>query len=172
MAELSEAMAYIIGHYPDHMSHELSNARLTKMVYLADWHYVLQTGGQMTDIKWYFDNFGPFVKDIETTAAQREDLFSVDLGNNMYGQPKKTFSLKNEAYEPAISAEERNSLNHVIEVTKRLYWDGFIKLVYSTHPIASSQRYTYLDLVQKAKEYKAVGASVAGAADPLVGVDG
>ncbi len=50
--------------------------------------------------------------------------------------------------------EEKASLDYIIEVTKKLYWGDFIKLVYATHPIASSERYSYLNLIEKADEYK------------------
>lgn len=71
----------------------------------------------------------------------------------MYGQPKKTFALRNPLYRPSLSEAEVASLDQIIEVTKSLYWDEFIKLAYSTHPIASSERYSFLNLVQKAAEY-------------------
>ena len=45
------------------------------------------------------------------------------------------------------------SIDHVINETKNLNWDQFIRLVYSTFPIASAERYTYIDLIEKAKEY-------------------
>lgn len=151
MAELHDVMAYIIQNYP--AQDELSNARLTKMVYLSDWHQAISKGRQITDVRWYFDNFGPFVRDIERTAIERTDLFSVDLGSNMYGQPKKTFSMRAQNYQPRLTKSETASIEHIIGVTKRLYWDDFIKLVYSTHPIASSSRYSYLNLVEKAEEY-------------------
>jgi hypothetical protein len=151
MAELHDVMAYIIQKYP--VKHELSNARLTKMVYLADWRQAISQGKQITSIRWYFDNFGPFVRDVETTAAFRDDIFATDLGSNMYGQPKKSFTMKTQNYRPQLTVSEEAAIEHIIEVTKGLYWKDFIKLVYSTHPIASSERYSFLDLVQKAKEY-------------------
>lgn len=154
MAELHDVMAYLIKNYPVNMAHELSNARLTKMVYLADWHQALNLGHQITDIEWYFDNFGPFVRDIEQAAADHDDLFVIDLGSNMYGQAKKSFALRNRDYVPEISTAEKASLDHIVNVTRQLYWAPFIKLVYSTHPIASSERYSFLDLVAKAEEYK------------------
>lgn len=162
MAELKEVLAYLIKHYPDNLAHELSNARLTKMVYLADWHRALNASQQITDIQWYFDNYGPFVRDVEAAASRHADLFSINLGNNVYGQPKKSISLRNEEYLPIIDEKEKASLEHIIEVTKKLYWDDFIKLVYATHPIASSERYSFLDLVDKAEEYKRIkGAETA-----------
>lgn len=161
MANLTDVMAYLIQNYPSHMNHELSNARLTKMIYLADWHQAITQGRQMTDIKWYFDNFGPFVRDVERNALLNDDVFSIDLGSNMYGQPKKQFSLRDPKYAPRLTSDEKVSLDHIISVTKRLYWDDFIKLVYSTHPVASSQRYSFLDLVRKAQEYKVVAEEAA-----------
>jgi len=154
MAELRDMMAYVIQNYPPNLADELSNARLTKMVYLADWHQALNHGHQISNIAWYFDNFGPFVRDVEQTAAENDDIFIINLGSNMYGRPKKTVSLRDSKYEPSLSQIERESIDHVISVTKSLYWAPFIRLVYSTHPIASSERYSYLNLVEKANEYR------------------
>lgn len=159
MAELKDVMAYLIQKYPDNMSDELSNARLTKMCYLADWHSTLNRGSQITQVKWYFDNYGPFVWDVQNEAEENPDIFRVSRTRNMYGGPKKVFSLAG-SYTPNISDSEKASLDHIVEVTKRLYWNDFIKLVYATHPIASSERYSYLDLTVAAKEYAAQRQSV------------
>ena len=152
-AKLQNVMAYIIKKYPDGLASEMSNARLTKMVYLVDWKNALEQGNQITDIKWYFDNYGPFVTDIEKAAKTNSSIFVIDLGSNMYGQPKKTFRLRNSNIDIFLNENEKNSIKAVIEETRKLYWKDFIKLVYSTHPVASSERYTYLNLVEKAKEY-------------------
>jgi hypothetical protein len=153
MAELKDMMAYLIQHYPERMRHELSNARLTKMVYLGDWHQAITRGRQISDVHWYFDNYGPFVSDIEMTAREHPALFGVSSELNAYGQPKKLFTLKDDDYTPALSKEERASLDHIIGVTQKLYWNDFLKLVYATYPVASSERYSFLDLVEKAAEY-------------------
>lgn len=156
MAKLKDVMAYLIKNYPENIRHEMSNARLTKMVYLADWHRVLKSDKQITNIDWYFDNYGPFVHDIERKAASCDNIFSVNLGSNMHGQPKKSIVLRDNAYRPKVTEGEEASLNHIIDVTKKLYWDDFIKLVYATHPIASSERYSFLDLIEKAGEYRRI----------------
>ena len=39
-------------------------------------------------------------------------------------------------------------------VTKDKTWDQFITFVYSTYPIVNSERYSQLDLVALAQEYK------------------
>ena len=155
-AKLQNVMAYIIKKYPDNLAGEMSNARLTKMVYLVDWKNALGQGAQITEIQWYFDNYGPFVNDVENAAKANPDVFVIDLGSNMYGQPKKTFRLREGQTKVHLSDAEKQSIELVIEETRKLYWKDFIRLVYSTHPVASSERYTYLDLVEKAKEYTAM----------------
>ena len=70
MANLKDIIAYILQNYPSNMKHELLNARVTKMVYLADWRNCVRSKGQVSDIKWYFDNFGPFVWDVKKAAEE------------------------------------------------------------------------------------------------------
>lgn len=154
MAELKDVIAYILRKYPPGLKWDLSKARITKMIYLADWHQAICHDHQITNIKWYFDNYGPYVNDVKLEAERHPDLFDVSLTSNMYGQPKEVISLTNQAYEPAIDAKAKASIDHVISETHKMYWDDFIKLVYSTHPIFSSNRYTDLDLIAKAREYK------------------
>jgi Protein of unknown function (DUF4065) len=156
MSKLKDALAYILKNYPSNMADELSNARVTKMLYLADWKQAITKKSQITPINWYFDNYGPFVSDVKNEAEADRDLFEVNNTYNFYGTPKLTLSLKNKNYEfSELTDDEVASLNHVINETKILGWNSFIKLVYSTYPIASSNRYSILNLVEKAKEYSA-----------------
>ena len=158
---LKDVMGFILERYPSHLTHELSNARVTKMIYLADWHYAIHHDEQITDIKWYFDTYGPFVKDVETTALEHNDIFVVDFGNNRYGRPKKTLALKDEKHRVQLAREVKSSIKHVINISQSLYWSDFIKLVYSSFPVRTSERYTDLDLKELALKFK-------GAKEPLV----
>jgi hypothetical protein len=152
MASIKDALAYLLLNYP--FKNELSNARVTKMVYLADWHHVLTSDRQVTTIKWFFDNYGPFVWDVKNTAEAENSLFRVAESSNYYRRPKCEFEMIDQNYRPELTISEQQSLQHVIDSTKELGWDDFIKLVYSTHPIVTSSRYTFLDLGEKAHEYR------------------
>lgn len=154
MAQLRDVIAYILKTYPEKLSDELSNARLTKMVYLADWRNCLRGKGQISNIRWYFDNFGPFVWDVKSEAESYPDLFSLKHSKNMYGSTKTLFRLVDSSYVPNLTASEKRSIDHIVGISSKKYWDDFIKLVYSTHPISSSERYCFLDLEAKAKEYR------------------
>jgi len=151
MATLKDTMVYIIKKYPHKC--ELSNARLTKMIYLADWKHAITYSTQISPINWHFDNYGPFVWDIKDTAKTNPDLFYTEDITNMYGSPKTIISLKNCEYIPAISESEMKSLDHVIDATQKLNWEQFIRLIYSTYPIIVSEKYVFLNLIEKAKEY-------------------
>lgn len=153
MATIDDLAAYIIKAYP-HKS-ELSNARLTKLIYLVDWKSVLDRGHQSSDIGWYFDNYGPFVWDVKKALEANSALFEVEETRNMYGSKKIVFGLKDDNYNPKLSPSEVNAIDFIIESTSTMNWNEFIGLVYSTYPITSSDKYSPLDLVSKAKEYRA-----------------
>ena len=150
MVSIKDICSYIISNYPH--KDELSNARLTKMVYLSDWLNSLKNGEQLTNINWYYDNYGPFVWEIYNSIVEHEDLFSIKITNNLYGSEKRLVTLKKV---PEINIEEnqRRIIDSIIEKTQKLYWNDFIKLVYSTYPILGSEKYTHLNLVEKALEF-------------------
>ena len=151
MSKLKDVVAYIVKYYP--YKGALSKARLTKMVYLADWRNAIVNGTQLTEIEWEFHNYGPFVFDV-INMAQQEKIFRVDMGLNSYGDEKWTVSLADKNYVPKVTDEEAKILNHVISKTAPKVWDDFIKLVYSTYPIRTQPRRSKLDLPKLAKAYE------------------
>lgn len=151
MASLHDLMLYFCKHYPH--KDELSKARLTKMVYLADWRSAITSRRQLTDLTWTFNHYGPYLDDV-VQEAQRSGDFKVRTTTNLYGSLKEVIEASPNAAEPALSGEERAILDHVIAETNRLYFNDFIKLVYSTYPIVTQPRYQELDLVELAGEYE------------------
>lgn len=149
MSDIRNIVAYICSKYP-HKS-ELSKARLTKLVYLSDWRSSLQRRVPITSIQWKFNHYGPYVDDVMDVVREDND-FSVKREMTMFGSPKETIYYNGP--EPAIDAVEREMVDFVIERTKSLTWDGFIKLVYSTYPVLVSEKQSYLDLAAIAARYK------------------
>lgn len=153
MVELIDIISYILKYYPH--KNELSNARLTKMIYLIDWRSAFDYGETITNINWYFDNYGPFVHDIEDTINDNLDIIQPIYTNTIYGTKKKLFVLKNDNIcIDNVSENVQKIIDTIIEKTKGMYWQQFINFVYSTYPIITSERYTYLNLLQKAVQYK------------------
>ena len=151
MSKLKEIIAYFCKNYP-HPS-EISKARLTKMVYLADWKSALDRDKQITDIDWLFNHYGPFVDDV-ADIVMKDQMFELHTTANAYGGTKYLIEIKNKNYNPDLSRAEKDVLDHVIDSTSKLYWNTFINLVYSTYPVAKSNRYDKLDLPKLARQYK------------------
>lgn len=151
--KLRDVMIYLCFHYRH--KEDLSKARLTKMVYLADWKYALDTGAPITDIKWHFDHYGPYVDKV-VRLARKNDHFNVERRINERGAWKDLIQLKSEHPNVMLNLKrsEKKALNYVIKKTEPLYWNGFISLVYSTFPIAVSDRGTDMDLKELAEYYR------------------
>lgn len=155
MDKLRDTIRYITEKYP-HGS-ELSNARLTKMVYLSDWRQAITSGRQITPVKWFFHNYGPFVWDVYHSIKANPDLFEIEETQNMFGNEKTLIRPRAAFVTTSLTPDEIASIDHVIQETHKLFWKDFIQLVYSTFPVLTSRRHEFLDLVQKAQEYKRVG---------------
>lgn len=145
---IADILVYFCTKYP--LPQELSKARLTKMVYLADWESCLRFGKQLTHIQWYFHNFGPYVDDVLIAAEQSSEL-DVVRTENIYGDAKQIIKARPRASAPELSRDVENILDDVMSKTKGLYWSDFIKYVYATKPIAKSTRYTLLNLERFAR---------------------
>lgn len=151
MNRLQLIIAYFCIHYP-HQG-ELSNARLTKLVYLADWFSALVDEVQLTPINWVFNHYGPYVNDVYNAATESAN-FNITNGMNTYGGNKVVIGYNGEAVDDRLSVRDKQILDAVIEKTERLYFNDFINYVYSTYPIAANDRYSTLDLIELAREYK------------------
>lgn len=151
MVQLTDVITYLCERYPN--KQDLSNARLTKLIYLADWRSALKRNEKLTDISWIFDQFGPFVYDVKD-AAVADPAFVVEDTVNAYGAPKTLIRLAADRDYPTLSSEEQEVLDWVIDKSSEMSWNSFIRLVYSTYPIMSQDRGTALDLVELAQEYR------------------
>lgn len=119
----------------------MDTARVVKMIYLVDWHYAMNHGQQLSDIEWEYSSWGPFSFKYFTTTL-KDGAMVVE-----YVCPHKHTPW------PNLSKIAKQSIDHVIKKTKDLNNMKFTRLVYSTYPLMSSERYSKLDLVQKAKDY-------------------
>lgn len=150
MARIKDVTAYICARYPH--KDELSKARVTKLVYLADWKSAQKNKKQLTKIEWYFHNYGPYVEAV-VDSALKDPRFNIVSTSTMYGDSKTLFKIKSNAdFERGLSEEERKIIDDVISDTKNLYWDSFIKHVYDTYPIRVTDRHKILNLVALAKQ--------------------
>ena len=151
MNRLQNIIAYFCTHYPH--KGELSKARLTKLVYLADWFSALVDERHMTSIDWVFNHYGPYVNDVFNSATESSG-FNISNDTTIYGSDKVLISYSGDSVEKSLSDRDKEILDAVIDKTKKLYFNDFINYVYATYPIASKERYSTLDLVSLAKKFK------------------
>jgi hypothetical protein len=143
-------MAYLCANYP--YPDELSNSRLTKMVYLADWKMALEHGRQISNIQWVFNHYGPYVHDVESTAYISDDL-AVERDVSSFGSSMVRIRAQPHARWPTLNEEEMAVLDHVIDQTKPLTYRDFLTMIYATYPVERSRRYSVMNLVELAEEY-------------------
>jgi hypothetical protein len=149
--KLLSIIKYILSNYPH--PDELSASRLTKMVYLADWKEAINNGKQLTNIVWFFNHHGPYNDEILQEAKKDKDI-NITIKNNMFGGKKTHIEICNNSKTTDLDEEDYRLLDFVINATKDKNYTDFIKLIYSTYPVISSEKYTKLDLINKAEEYK------------------
>lgn len=152
---LKYIMLYICKNYPH--KNELSNARLTKMIYLADWKNVLKNKEQISNIKWIFNHYGPFVNDVLEEAYNNPDIFNVTSEPNMYGHIKQVINCCNNIdidLNKIFPIDIKNNLDVIIDKTKSKTWNQFIQYVYSTYPVLTSEKGTELNLIEIEKKYR------------------
>jgi hypothetical protein len=152
MEKTIEILKYLFSNYPN--PSELSKARAVKMVYLADWKSAITQNKQLTNIKWIYNHYGPYVDDVITTIRNDEN-FEIISDVNVYNEPKEIIRLKKKV-KAEISNSSKDILDFVIAKTSPLYWEDFIRLVYSTYPIIKEKKLNRLNLVELAEEYKKV----------------
>lgn len=144
MNDLAYVMAYFCKNYPH--KNEISNARLTKMVYLADLFSIEKRQIPITKIRWYFDNYGPYVDSIKI-EAENNNIFQTIADKTIYGTPKLQIKLADNSLDLRNESRDYdNILNRVIQETKHLNWNDFISYVYNTDPVKNARRYSYLNL--------------------------
>lgn len=156
MNKLKEIVRFLVSNYPH--KKELSKARLTKMVYIADWKSALTYGRQLTNIRWQFNHYGPYVDTVIDTVYEDPDIDVIST-TNMYGHPKVLIQSRINHHEYQLDSEEIHILQHVINETANMYWDDFIRYVYSSYPITSQSRYSDLDLPKLAQQYHSLERS-------------
>lgn len=148
---LVDLIYFVIKNYPN--KNELSKARLTKIIYLLDWKYTLDYWKQITSIDWYFDSYWPYVIDVVKTT-ESTSLFKMKHYLNYFNNIWTIIEINDDNYEPNISDDIKEIYDFIVNKTKKMNFNDFINFVYSTYPVQVSKRYTNMNLLELAQEYK------------------
>lgn len=155
MNKLRDIICYVCLKNP--YKDDLSNARLNKIIYLADWRNILIRNRQVSNIKWIFNHYGPYVHDIINEVSNNDDIFRIKIESseyNNFGITKQIILLRNPENYKELKVEDADSIDFIIERTKEMPFKDFINYVYSTYPVLTSEHGDTLDLIKKAKDYR------------------
>jgi len=153
MNNLINLIIYILKIYPK--PEELSKPRLVKLIYLIDWKYTIDNKKQYTNIEWFFNHYGPYVDDVINIMKNTNDIFEVKSYPNPYsGGFTDKFQLKNNSISYELDNKIQETANYIINNTYKMNWDRFIALVYSTYPIKINSKFSKLNLVELATQFK------------------
>ncbi len=149
MNKLQEIIHYIINNYPVSKKSDLSNARLTKLVFLSDWKNVIKYNRQISDIKWIFNHYGPYVNDIKENATNNNFIYDIHNGCLYFTDVQdKKYNYKH------LTDKDKEVCNTIIHLTEDKTFSDFIRYVYSTYPIKISEKLSTLNLVEINKKRK------------------
>lgn len=151
MNNLLKLINYIYDKYPK--LEELSKPRLVKLIYLIDWKYAIDNGHQFTEIRWYFNHYGPYVDDVINLIKSQKDYFVVKSYNNIYGNVSDKIS-RTHRLPLEIDENVKSAADFIINNTFALNWSDFISVVYSSFPIKNNSQYTYLDLQRESENFR------------------
>ena len=159
----ADLLAYIWENYgeegdqqfKENRAEDFTLSRTTKMIYLVDWKYALKRGRQATLVRWYFDQFGPYVN-LVTTFTKRFDLRQEKESKSKYLRRIRWLSLN-----PDISKDVGNPLSNevkdvckdVIEDVGHLSYLDFIRYVYRTPPVRYCAKFRHMNIVRIAKYF-------------------
>jgi hypothetical protein len=156
MASVRDVVGYFCLHHSVQRT-GMSLARLTKMVYLADWKSALDRGRTITDppIPWKFDYCGPTSNAIIESIEKDRSFVVKRSVHKETGESFELVSVLASLNIPSLSSADQQILNFVLEKAANRSWADFIRLVYSTFPIITQGRFANLDLVKLAQRYRA-----------------
>ncbi len=104
----------------------LSKARYTKLVYLADWKMCQRYGHPISNIDWMFNHYGPYVEDVAELAKDSVD-FELIVTRNVYGSLKEMINFVGKAPDKfSLSYDETKTLSEVVQETDSMYFITFI----------------------------------------------
>ncbi|MEO8491762.1 MULTISPECIES: type II toxin-antitoxin system antitoxin SocA domain-containing protein [unclassified Pseudomonas] len=147
---LIEIINYIIEkHQP---SKKISLSRLIKTIYLADWKESITNRKQITNIEWFSNLNGPY-NSLILKESEKEKSIKITTTLTESGK-KQTILEATEEKKNHLDAEIIKILDFVIEATKNKKHIELIKLVSSTYPVISSEKFHRINLIEKAEEYK------------------
>jgi hypothetical protein len=115
---------------------EVNVTKLQKILYLADLEYFNETGTTLTGARWVRYTLGPMAKAL-VPSTNLMDGHEVTVSIEPAGRYEAKVYRPGPAprFRPALTAEERETLDRIITLTRPLSAGDAIRLAYNTGPM-------------------------------------
>jgi hypothetical protein len=124
MDKIKSAIIHLFQHHARPES--LSNARLVRMVYLADLNIRQKQGSSISDVQWSKVPFGQVESQFVELVKDDPDFLLVPFKNS-FGTHKQLIRVKkNPVVKAGLEPIEKQALEEVISQTSNLNWDELL----------------------------------------------
>ena len=124
---------------------KLPRYALPKLIYLLDYQYSLTHGEQYTNIKWYYNDFGPFVHDVENAIRKHENV-KISKEKNPYDGKGCSYFYYAGVKVSLVDSEAASILEGMVSLFRKMTSREFISYVYGTYPMAHTSRHNFIDV--------------------------
>ena len=141
MAYVEDVLAYLSHNYP--WPGQLSMARLSYMLYLADWRSALLYDKPVSNVRWHLEGNAPQPSQRDPHGAMTwDELERIFLELIAEGNPEN------------VERQEKAVLDYVIATACERSLVDLIRLVNSTFPVITQPQNQTLNLVGLAQDYR------------------
>ncbi len=151
--DIKELIYYIVA-YGDKNNIDITLYRLYRTIYLIDWVFCINRNRQFTNIIWFFDNYCPYSKNILSILKNNNDLFYLIKTKDEQGVPRIKIKLLKKFLTIEFSDDDKYIINFVLSKTSSFSQNELKNLVYNTYPLKTTKRYSFFNILEKAREYK------------------
>lgn len=133
----------------------IRDEELMWIVYLADWRSTIKSRNRLLQCVWTFGHYGPETEEFEAALEQYSWMFKTSRRRETNGIEFRWIQPEHPEYRVLLEEHEHAAVEHVLSTTSSLDRADLVRLVYSTFPMLSSERFTTLNLEDLADKYVA-----------------
>ena len=131
---LRGAIQLVARTYPDGA---LTMGRLAKILFLADWYAVRDTGSSVTELQWLFDERGPSAQELEAIVAD-VTRFRIVVSENRYGHLAHIIEAIDALDVIAMPYNVWSAIGKAVNLAATAPWPVFLATVLETPPLATA----------------------------------
>lgn len=134
---------------------EVSVTKLQKILYLSDLEHYYATGTTLTGARWVRYTYGPMAKALLPSRGLMEG-HELTVTAEEWGDREAHVYRPGPSprFRPGLSAEEKDTIDRILDITRELAVDDVVTLAYSTAPMR------FIQTIERAQGAVLIGVDV------------